>query len=221
MGIYHRRVRRQGSSALAYRLATSPELGLVGAFTSTFSNDPKGSAPLKCRLPLSLSARRDFYDFSFLPLAFYGAEKLRVTGEKIFPRERGLFFAVASALLAAIVWFALKINPMMAFGARYRLHRFLYHPRLKQNAEQKEKELMSAGFSDTAKIFYLEVIDATFSIEGVLGAFAFTLSVPLILLGNGLGAFVVRKLTIGNIDKIKNTYILKTAQCIRYYFWEQ
>ena len=49
---------------------------------------------------------------------------------------------------------------------------------------------MSVGFSDTAKIFYLEVIDATFSIDGVLGAFAFTMSVPLILLGNGLGALL-------------------------------
>ena len=35
----------------------------------------------------------------------------------------------------------------------------------------------------------LEVIDATFSIDGVLGAFAFTLSVPLIFIGNGIGAF--------------------------------
>ena len=38
--------------------------------------------------------------------------------------------------------------------------------------------------SDIAKILYLEVIDSTFSIDGVVGAFAFTLSVPLILLGN-------------------------------------
>jgi hypothetical protein len=41
----------------------------------------------------------------------------------------------------------------------------------------------------------------TFSIDGVLGAFAFTLSVPLILLGNGLGAIMVRQFTIGNNDK--------------------
>jgi len=33
---------------------------------------------------------------------------------------------------------------------------------------------------------YLEVIDATFSIDGVIGAFAFTMSVPLILIGNGI-----------------------------------
>ncbi len=65
--------------------------------------------------------------------------------------------------------------------------------------------------SDISKILYLEVIDATFSIDGVLGAFAFTLSVPLILLGNGLGAIVVRQLTMGNIDRIKKYVFLKNG----------
>lgn len=54
--------------------------------------------------------------------------------------------------------------------------------------------------SDISKILYLEIIDMTFSIDGVLGAFCLH-SVPLIILGNGLGAFVLRKLTIDIIDK--------------------
>jgi hypothetical protein len=62
-----------------------------------------------------------------------------------------------------------------------------------------------------SKILYLEVIDATFSIDGVLGAFAFTLSVPLILIGNGIGAFVLRKLTMGNIERIKKYKYLKNG----------
>ena len=65
--------------------------------------------------------------------------------------------------------------------------------------------------SDLSKIFYLEVIDATFSIDGVIGAFAFTLAVPLILIGNGLGAIVVRELTIRNIDRIKHYIYLKNG----------
>jgi len=51
----------------------------------------------------------------------------------------------------------------------------------------------------------------TFSIDGVLGAFAFTLSIPLILLGNGLGAIVVRQLTVGNIERIKKYKYLKNG----------
>ena len=58
---------------------------------------------------------------------------------------------------------------------------------------------------------YLEVIDATFSIDGVIGAFAFTMAVPLILLGNGIGAFVVRELTLRNVEKIKNYRYLKNG----------
>jgi hypothetical protein len=34
-------------------------------------------------------------------------------------------------------------------------------------------------------------LDASFSLDGVIGAFAFTIFVPLILIGNGVGAFVV------------------------------
>ena len=63
----------------------------------------------------------------------------------------------------------------------------------------------------TSKIFYLMVIDATFSLDGVLGAFAFTLSVPLILLGNGIGAIVVRQVTVSNIERIKKYVFLKNG----------
>ena len=69
----------------------------------------------------------------------------------------------------------------------------------------------SDKMSDLSKIFYLEVIDATFSIDGVLGAFAFTFSIPLILLGNGIGAFIVRELTISNIERVKKYKYLKNG----------
>jgi hypothetical protein len=65
--------------------------------------------------------------------------------------------------------------------------------------------------SDIGKILYLEVIDLTFSIDGVVGAFAFTLSVPLILLGNGIGAVVVRQLTVYGVDRIKKYVFLKNG----------
>ncbi len=65
--------------------------------------------------------------------------------------------------------------------------------------------------SDWSKIFYLEIIDATFSIDGVIGAFAFTLSVPLILIGNGVGAFVVREVTIRHVDQVRKYPYLKNG----------
>ncbi len=43
---------------------------------------------------------------------------------------------------------------------------------------------------------YLNVLDTAFSLDGVVGAFAFTFSIPLIVLGLGVGAYFVRSLTI-------------------------
>ena len=62
-----------------------------------------------------------------------------------------------------------------------------------------------------SKIIYLEVLDASFSIDGVIGAFAFTLSVPLIIIGNGLGALVVRQLTVRGVDIISKLAYLKNG----------
>ena len=100
----------------------------------------------------------------------------------------------------------------MAFGAAIGASLFFITSGFKSNAEQQEKELMKKGkMSDISKLLYLEVIDASFSIDGVLGAFAFTLAVPLILIGNGIGAIVLRQVTISNIERIKKYKYLKNG----------
>ena len=191
--------------------ATSPDLGIIGALTSTFSNDPSVAVAIESSAPIILAGGGIFMVFLFFHWLFMEPKNYGLRGEKFFHEKGAWFFAIVSALLAIIVWFALKINPMMAFSAVIGSTVFFITHGFKQNAERKEKELMSGGFSDTAKIFYLEVIDATFSIDGVLGAFAFTMSVPLILIGNGLGAFVIRKLTISNMHNIKKYIYLKNG----------
>jgi len=52
---------------------------------------------------------------------------------------------------------------------------------------------------------------ATFSIDGVLGAFAFTMAVPLIIIGNGIGALIVREITVRNVDSIRKYKYLKNG----------
>ena len=101
----------------------------------------------------------------------------------------------------------------MAFSAIIGSTAFFITHGFKENAEKSEQALLSKDnkMSDISKILYLEIIDMTFSIDGVLGAFAFTLSIPLILIGNGLGAFVLRKLTISNIERIKKYAFLKNG----------
>lgn len=192
--------------------ATTPSLGILGSFTAMFSSDHKVLEAVESSAPILLIGGGIFLIFLFFHWLFLEEKNFGLRHEKFFHKQGVWFFAVVSILLAIIVWFALKQNPMMAFGAVVGSTAFFITHGFKQNAEQSEKELMKEGsMSDLSKIFYLEVIDATFSIDGVLGAFAFTLSVPLILIGNGLGAFVVRKLTIGNIERIKKYIYLKNG----------
>jgi hypothetical protein len=48
---------------------------------------------------------------------------------------------------------------------------------------------------------YLEVLDASFSFDGVIGAFAITNNLFLIMIGLGIGALFVRSLTIMMVEK--------------------
>ena len=54
---------------------------------------------------------------------------------------------------------------------------------------------------------YLEVLDASFSFDGVIGAFAITGNLILIMIGLGIGAMFVRSLTIWMVEKgVLNEY---------------
>jgi hypothetical protein len=191
--------------------ASMPALGPIGALTATFSGDASVLEAVEKAAPTLLIGGGTFLLFLFFHWLFIEPKNYGLAGEEFFHKQGVWFFAIVAILLAVIVWLALKTNPAMAFGAVVGSTAFFITHGFRQQAEHAEKNLMSQGMSDWSKILYLEVIDATFSIDGVLGAFAFTLSVPLILLGNGLGALVVRQLTIGNVDRIKKYLYLKNG----------
>ncbi|MCL2677155.1 MAG: DUF475 domain-containing protein [Streptococcaceae bacterium] len=74
---------------------------------------------------------------------------------------------------------------------------------MNQSAESKGNETaLAVGKAAFALFIYLEVIDASFSFDGVIGAFAITSDPILILLGLGvIGAMFVRSLTIYLVEK--------------------
>jgi hypothetical protein len=63
-----------------------------------------------------------------------------------------------------------------------------------QSKKNKIKEL--TGMAAFASFLYLELLDASFSLDGVIGAFAITNQVIIIAAGLGIGAIWVRSLTI-------------------------
>jgi len=193
--------------------SATPGIGPWGALTATFSNDPAVHKAIESAAPILLMGGGVFLIFLFFHWLFLEKKNFGLFGERFFQKHGVWFFATVSTILAVIVWYAMKITPMLAFGAVIGSTAFFITHGFKENAEKVERELVEgrSNMSDMSKILYLEIIDATFSIDGVLGAFAFTLSIPLILIGNGLGAFVLRKLTIGNIDRIKKYIYLKNG----------
>jgi len=57
------------------------------------------------------------------------------------------------------------------------------------------------GLAALSTFIYLEILDASFSFDGVLGAFAVTSKVVLIAIGLGIGALWVRSLTVFMVRK--------------------
>ena len=62
--------------------------------------------------------------------------------------------------------------------------------------EGKEIRDLLAGQAAFFMFLYLEVLDASFSFDGVIGAFAITNDIVLMALGLGVGAMYVRSLTV-------------------------
>lgn len=189
----------------------NPSIAPLDVITAAFSGDQKIKDAIEATSPLLLLGGGVFLLFLFFSWLFIEPKNFGLKGERFFQAQGAWFFAVVSVLLTIIVWFALQISTMLGFAAVLGSTTFFIIHGFRQFAEQQEKKLLGGGMSDISKVLYLEVLDSTFSIDGVIGAFAFTFSIPLILIGNGLGAFILRKLTVSNIERIKQYKYLKNG----------
>jgi hypothetical protein len=67
-----------------------------------------------------------------------------------------------------------------------------------QDCSNSAKAVACTGF---VSFMYLELIDASFSLDGVLGAFALSHDIVIITIGLAIGAMFVRSLTIMFVEK--------------------
>jgi hypothetical protein len=77
----------------------------------------------------------------------------------------------------------------------------------RMESDDDKMVLEGAVKSGAATFIYLEVLDASFSFDGVIGAFALSTNVLIIMAGLGIGAFFVRSLTVylvrgGKLDEL-------------------
>lgn len=189
----------------------APSLGFWGAFSASFSGDAHVLELVEKAKPILLIGGGMYLVLLFLHWLFEEGKEYAFFLERFVHRQAVWFYTFASVLLVVIAWFAIS-NPFLIFAALVGSTAFFLTSGFKKSAEEQEKKLLSGSTaSDISKLLYLEVLDATFSIDGVIGAFAFTVSVPLILLGNGIGAFVVRYITIKGVNTVKKFRYLKNG----------
>ena len=199
---------------------SAPSLGPIGALTATFSGDGAAAAAIEASAPYLLLGGGVFLALLFLHWLMAEEKNCIVPGERMLQKAEPWFTAAAAVFLLVLILLSLKTSPALAAAAAVGFAVFFVMMGIRHFADKKSLELEKAGnqpdeklakHSDVSKLVLLEVIDASFSVDGVVGAFAFTMSVPLILIGNGLGALVVRQLTIKNIDNIRKFAYLKNG----------
>jgi len=96
------------------------------------------------------------------------------------PEDQGYGFLVAG-LMGVLTYVCSKALGTIATGG--------------QDIESKVIKAGIGGF------LYLELLDASFSFDGVIGAFALTNNIIWIMVGLGVGALFVRELTIVAVDR--------------------
>ena len=190
----------------------NPALSIWQALTATLSGDPHIIAYINHSKPFLLLGGGVYLFLVFLSWLFLEEKNYAFMVEGFIHRQGVWFYALTSLFTVLIVYLSLSYNPFMALAATIGISVFFIADGFKRNSEEQEKNIMkSHHMSAWSKILYLEILDASFSIDGVVGAFAFTVSVPLIILGNGLGAWVVREMTVKGIDFITKFAYLKNG----------
>jgi len=189
----------------------NPSFSFLQVIGFVFHPTAQINAYIEKSQPLLLLAGGVYLFLVFLSWLFIEEKKYAFLVEEFIKKQSVWFYAISSLFFLAVTYFALKINPILALSAAIGSTAFFITDGFKKNAEEQEKSLLSSHASAWSKILYLEVLDATFSIDGVVGAFAFTIWVPLIFIGNGLGAYIVRELTVRGTEVIAKFAYLKNG----------
>lgn len=191
-----------------------PEIGFLGAMKAILDPNSGVAQLMEERKGIILIGAGIFLLLLYFHWLFLEKKDPYFVPDKLInPARHGVwFFAFASIMLVALLWLA-KANFFLMLAAALGNAIFFIIYGFREQAEKQEELLQKEnnGLSDFSKLMYLEVLDASFSFDGVMGAFAFTTSIPLIFIGNGIGALVVRQLTVAGIEKVSQYKWLKNG----------
>lgn len=190
---------------------TTPDISLWQATLATFGGDPLAQHAIDSNAYILLMGGGMFLILLYLHWLFLEEKEPFFVPDKLVKAHYGIWFFALVALLLVLVLFLARNNPLAMLAAATGNAVFFILYGFRETAEKQEKELEKASHSDLSKLLYLEVLDMSFSIDGVIGAFAFTSNVLLIFIGNGIGALVVRHFTIQGINVVGKYRWLKNG----------
>lgn len=113
---------------------------------------------------------------------------------------------VGATFACIMIWFVLAPDrPKITVAALLGLLTYVLVKGLSALLSKGEKEILARkkanGVSGLMQFLYLELLDASFSFDGVIAAFAITKDVLLIAVGLGIGALFVRSMTVHLLEQ--------------------
>lgn len=115
---------------------------------------------------------------------------------------RGIEVAIALIVVLVFAYFLDAVESEIFFkSAVWGLLTFLLVEVLGGLLDSHQEVLEAGARGGLGAFLYLEVLDASFSFDGVIGAFALTQNLFVIAIGLGIGAMYVRSMTIMLVEK--------------------
>ncbi|MDO8435913.1 MAG: DUF475 domain-containing protein [bacterium] len=203
----------RGLLPLAIVWLSVPEIGFWGVFQSMFKSSPEIAQTIEARKGIILIGAGVFLLLIYLHWLFLEKKDPFFVSDKLIKPNYGVwFFAFAAIILVSLLYLARNSYQLMLSAAiGYAVFFIMYGFREQAAKEEARLEGGQSHLSNFSKLMFLEVLDTSFSFDGVIGAFAFTTAIPLIFLGNGIGALVVRQLTISGIERVEKYKWLKNG----------
>ncbi len=190
---------------------TTPGVSLLQATVATFGGDELARQAMEQNSYILLIGGGMFLLLLYFHWLFLEKKDPYFVPDKLIKPHHGIWFFALSAVLLVGVLLMTRDKPLAMLAAATGNAIFFILYGFRQMAEREEQKIEKPGTSDLSKLLFLEILDLSFSIDGIFGAFAFTTNVALILIGNGIGALVVRQLTIKGIDKVGRYRWLKNG----------
>ena len=185
-------------------VALTAGIGVVKVVELAFSNPEEYGHYLELAEPLILSFGGSFLLMVFINWLFDAGKELywiRFLEEKAAKLAKLGEIKLIVALTVVLVIGFLKKNPGILLAMILGILLFELVHFIKRSMEYFEKDGISAR--GLGGFIYLELLDASCSLDGTVGAFAISQNLIVITLGLSVGAFILRSLTVYFVESGK------------------